>query len=317
MSLTGITLFSGIGGAAYGMKMAGVDILASVELDVENRAYSEDCQAMSAINFPDADFYLNEVGDVAELLPGCDILQTSPVCKNFSQTSFVNSAKESIADIRMAEDTMRSIARCNPTHFFLEQVPAYEGTRSLEIIANALISGGYKIVSDVIDMADYGIPQNRRRFILLATREDKVWGFPPQQRRMGWKEAITGIPLEASTLTFKQEQALIKALDDSYDLQKGVLVQRIGLNRSVRRHDEPCWTITRSSFTDGKGAARNTSINVVNLSGVWRLPIRAIARLGGFPDSFALGKHAGQGIGYSVPPRFVRQLLEPVVNGQT
>lgn len=313
--LTGVTLFAGVGGVGCGMQMAGVRVIASVELDIENRAYSEDCQAMHEVNFPDGDFYLNQVGEVADLLPGCDILQASTVCKHFSAAASINGGiQETLQDTALAKDTTRAIVRCNAPHFFLEQVPGYQDTRSLEAIAKCLDKEGYKMVSDVVDMADYGIPQNRKRFFLLATRSGINWGFPaPAKRQIGWREAIAGIALEPSTLTQKQQLALIKSLDDTYDLYKGVLIQRIGMNTTIRRHNEPCWTLTRSSFTDGKGAARGTSINVVNVDGVWKLPIRAIARLGGFPDHFQFGRHGGQGIGYSVPPRFVKQLLQPIV----
>ncbi len=316
--LTGITLFSGIGGAACGMQLAGIKIIASVELDIENRPYSEECQEMSDRNFPDADFYLEEVGKVADILPGCDVLQASTVCSNFSAFSRVNGSQETLRDTQLAKDTVKAILRCNAPYFWLEQVPGYEGTRSLEIIYKCLEGEGYSIVSDCLDMADYGVPQNRKRFFLLASRA-KAWGFPqPWKRQIGWKEAIAGCELIPSDLRLSQQLALMKKLDNSYDLSKGVLVQRYGGmsgNISVRRHNEPCWTLTRFAFTDGKGKARNNSINVVNLQGVWHLSMKAIARLGGFPDGFELGRFAGQGIGYSIPPRFVKQLVEPIING--
>jgi site-specific DNA-cytosine methylase len=300
------------------MAMAGVEVIVSVELDVENREYSESCKQCHEVNFPDADFYLNEVGAVADLLPGCDILQASTVCSHFSLGATISGAmQETLADTGLAKDTATAIARCNAPYFLLEQVPGYQDTRSLEIIVKVLQSEGYKITTDVLDCADYGIAQNRKRFFLLATRGTTPWGFPlPSKKQLGWREAIAGIKLEPSSLTQRQQSKLLKSLDRDYDLSKGVLIQRIGLNTSIRRHTEPCWTITRSSFTDGKGGARGTTINVVNYEGVWSLPMRAIARLAGFPDSFALiGKHIGQGLGYSVPPRLIKQILDPVVKG--
>lgn len=316
--LTGITLFSGIGGVACGMKMAGIEIAASIEFDEENQEYSKSCQAMHKVNFPNSDFYLETVAEVADLLPGCDVLQASPVCKHFSVGAALNGSRnETLADTRLAKNVCKAIARCNAPYFFLEQVPGYQGTTSLSIIVSGLKEHGYDLKAEVLDMANYGVPQNRRRYFLLASR-GKEWDFPvPHKKRLGWKEAIAGVPLEPAQLKQKQVDALLQSLESGkdYDLKKGVLIQRTGLHNCVRRHDEPCWTITRSAFTDGKGANRLNTINVINTKGIWNLPMRAIARLCGVPDWFQLGTHAGQGLGYCVPPRFVQQLLEPIING--
>ncbi len=315
--LTGITLFSGIGGVSCGMRMAGIEVAASVEFDIENQAYSATCQEISNANFPDADFYLNPVGEVADLLPGCDILQASPVCASFSALSaFRNNGviQETLADTQMATDTVKAIIRCDAPYFCLEQVVGYQKTRSLDIIVKALNQGNYTISTAILDAADYGVAQNRKRLFLLASKQGK-WEFPlPAKRQVGWKEAIAGIELiPSATLTKEQRAALVRSLDSSYDLSKGVLIQRTGINICVRRHNEPCWTLTRSSFTDGKNAARKEIINVVNDRGIWSLPIRAIARLCSFPDSYQLpGRHVGQGLGYCVPPKLVKQLLLPI-----
>jgi len=314
--MKGITLFSGIGGAAYGMQMAGIAIAASVELDLENQEYSRDCQGMSSVNFPGSFFYLTRVGDIADKLPQCDILQATPVCRKFSMLENMRSGGmgETLADTAQARDITIALGRCEPRCFWLEQVPRYRDTRSLDIIVKQLELMNFSLTLDCLDVADYGIPQNRKRLFLLASRGGE-WRFPLPSKRIGWKEAIAGIPLEPAYFTKRQQAVLLSKLDNNYDLGKGILIQRSGLGTAIRRHNEPCWCLTRSSFTDGKGAARGATVNVLNENGFWNLPIRAIARLGGFPDSFQLGKHAGQGIGYAVPPRFAKQLIEAISNG--
>lgn len=310
---TGITLFSGIGGVSCGLKMAGIANIASVELDITNRPYSADCELTHKANFPEVQFYREQVQDICTKLPKCYILQASPVCRNFSAIAKINRASETLADTNLARSVAEAIKSCKPSHFFLEQVPDYQGSRSLGIIQDTLIRDGFAINNAIVDMADYGIAQNRKRFFLLASKE-RVWRLPPQKPKMGWKEAIAGIDLIPATLTAKQQSALLSSCKlDKYDLSKGLLIQRFGLNTSIRRHDEPCWTITRSSFTDGKGANRLNTINVVNSQGIWTLPLRAIARLCGFPDWFQLGKYAGQGLGYAVPPKFVKQLIQQII----
>lgn len=314
---TAITLFSGIGGVDCGLTMAGVDLIGAVEYDPVNPGYSKDCEMMHKVNFPDSKFYLQFVGEVADKLPPCDLLHASTVCKNFSVgAQFARGGiTETLQDTQMARDTVTAIKTCNPSFFSLEQVAGYAKTRSLEIITETLKKGGYKITADVIDVYDYGIPQNRKRFFLLASR-GKPWGFPPKQRRIGWREAIAGVDgLYKTRLTASQRKALMDWLGEGNSLDRGILINRVGTNRTIRKHDQPCWTITRSQWSD-KGAVahpgsriRTQAINVVNSDGVWGLPIRAIGRLGGFPDWFQFGKYGGQGIGYSVPPRFIKLLV--------
>lgn len=313
-TLATISLFSGMGGVDCGFKMAGFTPIASVEFDEENQEYSKGCERSHLINFPDAKFYLESVQKMAGRLPKCDILQASPVCKHFSAAAnMVGGMRgEQTEDLEMARSVIQALHDSSPGYFMLEQVPDYVNSQSFELIAQDLEVNGYRYDYKILDMADYGVPQNRRRLILLAGR-DKAWKFPALQRRVGWKEAIAGVQLEPCTLTQRQQLQLIKQVGD-YDLSQGILVQRIGLGTVIRRHNEPCWTIYRNMFSDGKGGTRNKVITVINAQGIWNLPLRAIARLCGFPDWFHLGKYAGQGLGYAVPPKFVKLLCSSLIS---
>lgn len=311
--LTGISLFSGIGGAAYGMQQAGVKILASVEYDPCNTAYSQHCKEMHDRNFPGSEFIMRRVEEVADDLPRCDILQASPVCKNFSLAGNFQGNQETLEDEGMAQAVVRAIASTQPIWFMLEQVPGYTGTKSLATILKYLYRVGYSIRSKILDVADYGIPQNRKRFFLLASKGVEPWEFPSYRQPMGWYEAIAGIPLARTNLTERQYEALIRFYS-KHESDRGVLVQRVGLHRNllVRGASEPCWTLTRSTFNDHKGGTRQAVMTVADDDGAFNVPIRGIARLGGFPDSFALGRYAGEGIGYSVPPKFSRLLVRSI-----
>lgn len=312
-TLTTVSLFSGMGGVDAGFKMAGFTPIASVEFDEENQEYSSDCERSHSQNFPEAMFYLEPVQRIAGKLPKCDILQASPVCKHFSAAAnMVGGLRgEQAEDLEMARATIQALHDCSPRYFMLEQVPDYINSQSFELIAQDLENNGYRYDYKILDMADYGVPQKRKRLILLAGK-DRVWGFPREQRRVGWKEAIAGIQLEPCTLTRRQQLHLIEQVED-YDLSQGILVQRIGLNIAVRCHNEPCFAITRSMFVDEKKANRSKVMTVINADGIWNLPLRAIARLCGFPDWFHLGKYAGQGLGYAVPPKFVKLLCSSLI----
>lgn len=316
-TLEAISLFAGIGGAAYGMQQTGIRVKLSVECDPGNLWYSEDCRDMHDINFSDGEFWLNKVEDVAHLLEGCDVLQASTVCSNFSQAKKMNNKDhgESEKDILAAQKTAEAIERTNTTHFWLEQVREYRDSISLDIIVKKLMMLGFKVLVEDVNFADYAIAQDRKRLILLASKEG-YWSLPPKAGRViGWQEAILGIPLEPATLTDRQWKEVKAKIDDNWDLERGVLIARYGRNISIRQAHEPSWTITRSILADNKGGRRLKVINVLRRDGVWALPIRAIARLCGFDDEFEIGKYGGEGLGYAVPPKFARQLMATIPGG--
>lgn len=299
-----ITLFSGIGGVSAGFKMAGVETIAAVELDMNNIKYSKDCQYLYSINFPLCEFWLMEVQDAVKMLPRCDILQASPVCSNFSKYSTCNKASESPLDLEMAQATIDAIATTQPRYFMLENVPAYSNSQSFKNIVQFLSKNNYWYDWKIINMANYGIPQNRKRLILLAGLE-QFWTFPQEERKVGWLEAIAGLKLDRTTLTGQQLKVAAKYLD-IFDKKPDFLIQRVGVDHAIRFAKDQAWTLTRSMFTDTRGAARAKVINASIDGKHYNLSYRAIARLCGFPDWFSLdAKRVGQGLGYAVPPYFV------------
>ena len=64
-----------------------------------------------------------------------------------------------------------------PKAVMMENVPGLAKDHRIEKVTAALNSMGYTLVRDVLDAADYGVPQRRRRFILMAVRGATI-AFP-------------------------------------------------------------------------------------------------------------------------------------------
>lgn len=97
--------------------------------------------------------------------------------------------------------------------FTLENVPRYQNSQSFSIILSALEQEGYLVNYSVVNMADFGLPQARRRLVLVASRGFRV-ALPTHRKPIGWYDAIAHlIPMMTdSQLLPKQRQALEKFL---------------------------------------------------------------------------------------------------------
>jgi DNA (cytosine-5)-methyltransferase 1 len=315
-----IVLFAGGGGVECSMIEAGIRPLFSVECDPENpelshqlarnnhlnfkayggRVVRRSVQELAAAGFPDFPF-------------NPDYLHASPVCSNFSRAS---DGKESACDIEAAIATSQAITQLHPKCFTLENVPAYQNSESWYLLEATLKGEGYQIAEGVLDAADYGVPQSRKRFIVKAITGSKP-GLPPKKKRVGWYESIADLipSLPRSELLPAQQEALRKKLDQTPGVG-ALLIERTGFRDSkpqIREAAEPCWTIKKSIFHDHKGANRSRFIDVWLGDGTVRaLNVEAIARLQGFPAWYCLPDQvgiAGSILGYSVPPPLIKALV--------
>ena len=117
-----------------------------------------------------------------------DILWASPPCPSFSTAK--TNAQETEDDIALAQKVADFIAVLQPPVFILENVQGYAKSKSLKLIENKLYELGYWIDRQVLNSADYGVPQTRKRLILRAVKEAWVPSLPPTQKWRGWYEAI-------------------------------------------------------------------------------------------------------------------------------
>ncbi len=179
-----ITLFSGGGLADIGAKAAGFEIVAANE-------YDQDI----------ADVYIKNhgghmrVGDIRDekprQYPDCDLLHASPVCTN---ASIANAdGEESKIDIATAKKTAEFIRVKRPRFFTLENVSGYRSFQSFKIIMSALDDLGYFYDVSILNAADFGVPQTRRRLIVRAVRHNFVPPLPYAVAWVGWYEAVADL----------------------------------------------------------------------------------------------------------------------------
>lgn len=311
------------GGIEAGMVQAGIRPVIAVEFDPTKPDLSRAIAQTHHRNFSEYGCRVVQltVQEIARLgflgFPRRpDYLHASPVCANFSQahTAKAGIAFETTDDLSAAIAVAEAIRQLQPQVFTLENVPRYQNSQSFSIILSALELEGYSVNYSVVNMADFGLPQARRRLVLIASRGCRV-AIPAYRKPIGWYDAIAHLipTMSDSQLLPKQRQAVEQFLTANEPTP--LLLERVGGRNGLKYKPGhlPCNTILRSHFTDHKGCNRSKFADIWLPDGtVKSLSIQGAARLQGFPDWYEFPKEtatAGSIIGYSVPPSFASQLF--------
>jgi DNA (cytosine-5)-methyltransferase 1 len=164
-----VDLFCGCGGLTVGLKAAGLRVVAGVE--VEAHAF-----ATYKTNHPEVQVYHQDIRtvDAGSLLAHADgridVLAGCPPCQGFSSLT----AKWRRSDPRdgLVAEMGRFVRGLRPRVVMMENVPglAIKGWPILEELIRELEADGYIVNWDILQVADYGVPQRRRRLVLLAGR---------------------------------------------------------------------------------------------------------------------------------------------------
>lgn len=181
-----IDLFSGAGGLSLGLKRAGYEVQAAVEI-------KRDAMNTYALHEPDAVHYNEDVRGISfEAYKGkIDVVAGGPPCQPFS----VGGLRKSSSDSRdMIPEFVRCLREVQPEAFIMENVPGLmlKGTRPyFDWALSQLAAAGYLLNWAVVNAADYGIPQKRRRLFVLGARKSRL-RFPAPTHGPGTEQAHVG-----------------------------------------------------------------------------------------------------------------------------
>ncbi|AFZ13147.1 DNA-cytosine methyltransferase [Crinalium epipsammum PCC 9333] len=172
----GVDLFAGAGGMTLGFEQAGFDVLASVEIDPIHCATHK-------FNFPFWSVLCQDIasttGKDIRIIPAIgnkeiDIVFGGPPCQGFSLMG-----KRMLDDPRnsLAFHFIRLIGELQPKYFVLENVRGMAIGKHKKFIAEIIEEFqkiGYLTKSDyqILNAAEYGVPQNRERLFLIGCRQD-------------------------------------------------------------------------------------------------------------------------------------------------
>lgn len=191
--LTVISLFSGCGGMDLGVRMAGFEIRVMVEWDAA-------CCATLAANFTRAgwrrcggrgkmplaqkrepvilhrDICKTSTQEIL-MAAGLEVGEAGLVTGGFPCQGFSTSGKRIVKDPRnnLYLQCVRVVREALPKSFIFENVPGLMSMahgRIIDNICRDLADCGYDVIWQLLNAADYGVPQNRERVFFVGTRRD-------------------------------------------------------------------------------------------------------------------------------------------------
>lgn len=168
---TAVELFAGAGGLSIGLERAGIHVVIANEI-------MPDFAATLAANHPDTNVINGDVHKIdfrAELeklgLKSVDVLSGGPPCQGFST---IGSKNRQDPRNSLFYEYLRAVAETNPKYTIFENVSGFKrmyGGFAYETLVRELDELGYGAKCRILNAADYGAPQMRRRTIVLGWRK--------------------------------------------------------------------------------------------------------------------------------------------------
>lgn len=287
-------LFSGLGGWTAGATSAGVRVLWAAN-------HWPDAVAAHRANHPDVHHECQDLMQVDwRALPDLrdGILIASPACQGFSSNGRPgrvrpHAAVKHQADRNTTWAVLAAADTARPAVILVENVPDLLRWDLFASWCETLRAMGYAVRADVVNAADHGVPQDRRRLIVQALRHREPRPIAPTAERAQLRDVV-----DASAGGWQPIAA-----------KGGSIARRM---RAVQRRAGAClWANVDSAR--GRGLHELAPTMTTRSAGQWylldgdrcrMLTVRELARIQGFPDGYRLPPKrtlAGRLLGNAVP----------------
>ncbi|WP_206610441.1 DNA cytosine methyltransferase [Actinomyces wuliandei] len=167
LSIRAVDLFCGVGGLTHGLAQAGIDVVAGIDIDPACRYPYE---ANNEARFVEGDVNDLEESEVERLVGGADVslIAGCAPCQPFSTYSRSGRGKRRGSDWQLVEVFGRLVKEVQPDIVTMENVPQLLDHPVYSRFVEDL--SGYSVGWSVVQAARIGVPQTRKRLVLVASR---------------------------------------------------------------------------------------------------------------------------------------------------
>lgn len=185
MTHTGATLFSGLGSSSKALRDLGYNVIA-------HDFMPEAVKSLEANGFDALQVDVRDVDFASPIYAGVKVLVGGPPCQPFSQGGR-NAGADDKRD--MIPDFIRAIRDIRPLVFVMENVKGLAGPRHrdyLEGRVEEMRALGYRVEYRVLDCADYGVAQSRKRLFVIGVHSQlhRSVAWPEQQPQATMAQAL-------------------------------------------------------------------------------------------------------------------------------
>lgn len=334
--------FSGCGGTSQGFQDLGFEILGALDFD-------KDSAETYKANFPNAHFIQQDIRrvDVLDLKKLINKKDKMPLlfcgcapCQPFSSQKKISNAQD--PRINLLSEFQRFVEFWKPDFIFLENVPGLQNINKSDGVfkkfTNSLENMNYTYDTAIVQACDLGVPQIRKRFILIAanskhkissisdiikkykgpipTTREFIKDLPPISAGESHSEVLNHTAAKLTPININR----IQNTPEGGDRRDWPEHLKLGCHKNYTGHtdvygrmkwDTPASTLTTrcTSYSNGRFGhpEQDRAISV-----------REAARLQTFPDHFvfsgSLGSCAKQ-VGNAVPPLMAKRISECFLKG--
>lgn len=318
-----VSLFSGCGGLDLGFERAGFKVIWANEFD-------KSIHATYKLNHPDTILNTSDIRSLsASDIPDCDGIIGGPPCQSWSLGGRSMGMEDERG--RLVLDYIRIVKGKRPKFFIMENVAGMVSPRHIESFESFLKDFkdiGYNVKYELLNAADYIIPQDRFRVFIVGIRKDIncMYIFPPAQSE-------THIPLSKAIgdIIEVPKPYNNEIVDCNYgtiqnhDYYTGDFDNKFMARNRIRGWHEVSYTIQAQAKNEPlhpqapkmEFVSSNQRKFKEGYEGLYRrLSVRECARIQSFPDHFRFiysnVKEGYKMVGNAVPPRLAFYLAESI-----